>query len=246
MSDPFIALRNSYPHMVTAEALFFHYGTHYAIRVEAPTIGLEFTDHAYIGSDPEGFLFYRDLKDFGYKPERRRTSKYKVSTITFGNKLYVLVKFYHNDENNSYAQFIGEDPTRAVAGASMEGYSREGNWDKLKIGSVTATVYKDSDDTSITMEVDTIHKKAIWRAAQAPSLVNASVEVQGILYFKDLNTINTGTFVSYNDDRLVFYANAYSGTDFTAYFIPLENQQQETLGYSGAGLELSGVAWSNA
>ncbi|KAF9461783.1 hypothetical protein BDZ94DRAFT_794608 [Collybia nuda] len=175
MSDPFIDLRQHYPHMVTAEALFFHSGIHSALRVEAPTIGLEFTDHAYIGSDPEGFLFYRDLNDFGYKAEHKKSSKYKILTVGFDNKLYAIIKFYHNNESNSYAQFIAEDPTKAVYNAGMEGFSREGNWDKLKIGSVTATIYKDSDDTPITMEVDTIHKKATWKAPYSSSLANTSV-----------------------------------------------------------------------
>ena len=50
MADEFEVLKLKYNNMVPAQALFFHLRGHYALRVEAPTIGKEFTDNAYIGS----------------------------------------------------------------------------------------------------------------------------------------------------------------------------------------------------
>ena len=50
MSDPFATQRNKYKHTVSASALLFNYNDHRALRVEALSIGLEFTDNAYIGS----------------------------------------------------------------------------------------------------------------------------------------------------------------------------------------------------
>ncbi|KAF9461782.1 hypothetical protein BDZ94DRAFT_1262983, partial [Collybia nuda] len=51
-----------------------------------------------------------------------------------------------------------------------------------------------------------------------------------MLYFKDINTIHTGGFVNYNNDRLVFYYDAYRGTDFTAYvgrFVIIPNRPNQ-------------------
>lgn len=45
-------------------------------------------------------------------------------------------------------------------------------------------------------------------------------EVNGNFFFKDINTIKDGQFASYNDDRIVFYRNDWSGTDFTGYVRP--------------------------
>jgi len=50
MSDPFATQRNKYKHTVSASALLFNYDGHRALRVEAESVGLEFTDNAYIGS----------------------------------------------------------------------------------------------------------------------------------------------------------------------------------------------------
>jgi len=35
-------------------------------------------------------------------------------------------------------------------------------------------------------------------------------EVNGNFFFKDINTINDGKFASYNDDRIVFYADNWA------------------------------------
>jgi hypothetical protein len=58
MSNPFATQRDKFNHTVPAEALFFSYTTRRCIRVEAETIGLEFTDGQYIGS---GKSLSRDL-----------------------------------------------------------------------------------------------------------------------------------------------------------------------------------------
>ena len=50
-----------------------------------------------------------------------------------------------------------------------------------------------------------------------------AVDVDGILYFKDLSKLKDATssndtlYVNYNDDRIVFYVNDYTGKDFIAY-----------------------------
>lgn len=44
-------------------------------------------------------------------------------------------------------------------------------------------------------------------------------DVKGNLFFKNIRTLAKGVYASYNNDRIVFYENDYSGKDFVAYFI---------------------------
>jgi hypothetical protein len=50
MSNPFATQRDKFKHTVPAEALFFASNGRRSIRLEAESIGLEFTDGQFIGS----------------------------------------------------------------------------------------------------------------------------------------------------------------------------------------------------
>jgi hypothetical protein len=123
----------------------------------------------------------------------------------------------------------------------MDGYDQIGTWNDLQLGSATCFVRKYDDETSITFTAKTIRKSATVQAVQAVSnnklLVGQSVSmcpitfavaremlmpctaVGGTLYYKDINGMNLGNTMVYNNDRIVWYAHTtMTGTkDFTAF-----------------------------
>lgn len=130
MSNPFATQRDNYTHTVGAEVLLFNTNNRRALRLEAESIGLEFTDNVYIGSgelartftpessstprrllmflpiisaDPEGILSYNDLKVF-HKDDSSKPANYRIDTLTYKNNPVLHVKFYHDDINRPFAE----------------------------------------------------------------------------------------------------------------------------------------------
>jgi hypothetical protein len=232
----------SYNHETAAEALFFKNtvnGTvHQAVRVEVPELGVEYTDNAYIGTDPEGILYYDAASDIS------GDSKAKVIKVTVDSKNYVRIKFYTDSEDETYAEFVAEDPYATVDAASLDGSVRNGKWTSLNIGSANAKVYKKTAEAKITLTADAISKKATMTYSGSTRF---DVDVNGTLFFKkyaDL-TSTKAKYASYNNDRIVFYQDDFTGTDFVAYFIPFEGTTK-TLGIAAADtIIISDVAWAD-
>ncbi|KAF8958720.1 hypothetical protein BDZ97DRAFT_2061581 [Flammula alnicola] len=246
MSDPFTSLKSEFDEAVAAAALFFNNGHNKALRVEVPTIALEFTDGLYIGKDPEGILFYNAIDDFKMTKHDGTpvTHHYTVLTSVVGDKTYCTVEYRRDSDTDCYAKFLAEDSTGAVAGASMANYSSTGSWPKLILGSSIATVEKESANQTITIYADAIGKVGVWTAPSGV-LNHKGFTVTGNLYFKNIGQVGNGIYANYNDDRIVFYQDDWTGTDFTAYFIPLESEL-ETLNMEPASTQtFTGVAWSN-
>jgi len=237
MTDQFIVLKNKYKYNVPAAALFFS-NNHKALRVEVPDIGKEFTDSAYIGKDPEGFIYYNHLDSFN------GSVNYKINKLTNSDgHTLAHIKFYRESPDSCHAEFLAEDPTGSVAGAGMDGWTYSGAWKDLNIGCATASIRKYDDSKTITFTVGTIHKTATL--VDSNGVLNGkSVKVNGNFFFKDINTINDGKFASYNDDRIVFYADNWAGTDFTGYFIPFEYSVEELGIKSNSTAIISGVSWA--
>lgn len=42
-------------------------------------------------------------------------------------------------------------------------------------------------------------------------------DIKGHFHYESLDDVSNGTYVSYTNDRLVFYKNDYTGTTFTGY-----------------------------
>jgi len=244
MSDPIANARKDFDHMVPGTALYFNNGKNKAIRLECPTIALEFTDGLYIGQDPEGFLFYNAFEDFNMKKHDGSavTHHYSITTTSWNNMTYDIIDFKRDSDTSAYARFIAEDKVGAAAKNQMIGYSKTGSWGKLVIGSTMATVEKSSSNTTITMYNDAIQKKTVWTDG-SNLLSHKGFSVNGNLYFRKLSDLSSGTFANYNDDRIVFYKDNWVGTDFTAYFIPLENETGTLK--SPDTKTFTGVSWSN-
>src|SRR5260221_14616845 len=122
----------------------------------------------------------------------------------------------------------------------MNDYTASGNWKTLSLGAFTAIVSKHSDFPTVTLKATSLRKEASWDVSNSvlkrkalgehflsylglemkPTLINTSrSEVHGTLYFKDIDTLNDqdSKVVNYDNDRLVFYPDALTSTDFTAY-----------------------------
>ncbi|KAF9263147.1 hypothetical protein L218DRAFT_944683 [Marasmius fiardii PR-910] len=119
----------------------------------------------------------------------------------------------------------------------MNNFQRSGKWQNLALGSVTATVKKLDDQRTIYITVAPLGKKAQWqdkdKVTGQEALHGKAVNVNGMLHFKDFNTVAKGYYANYNNDRIVFYENDYTGTDFVAF--PL-NLGQETSKFKPAPL----------
>jgi len=57
-------------------------------------------------------------------------------------------------------KYFDQSQSGAVTGADMDGYSSDGNWNDLKIGSTTASITKRDDQEHIKCTFDTIHMSA--------------------------------------------------------------------------------------
>jgi len=236
----------SYNYSTASAALFFKNidpqgSTHQALRVEIPEIGKEFTDNAYIGTDPDGIFYYDAASDIS------GNVKAKVLKVIVNNKTYAHIKFYSKKESETYAEFVAEDPDGAVDATGMVDYTKngkDGEWDDLNIGSANAAVYKRNAESDITLTADSISKKATLTLAESVAK-NFSVDVKGTLFFKKLSDVTSAKakYASYNNDRIVFYEDDYTGTDFVAYFIPFEGSANK-LGITSANtVIISDVTW---
>ncbi|KAJ7478432.1 hypothetical protein FB451DRAFT_1241994 [Mycena latifolia] len=211
MKSP-LHLRFNFPNMTTFNGLQDAY-TCNALRVEAPDIGKEFTDSNFIGADPQGTLYYNDLSDL----ESAYTVNYKVETVVDPNDGNLLhIKFWHQNEDDCHAEFLAKDPKNTVGATGMDGYTYTGKWVDLNICCATAAIRKVGDMTTITVTAETVHHTATIEDSKK-DLKGKSIDVKGNLYFKDSNTIKTGNFANWSKDRVVFYAQEWDATDFTAY-----------------------------
>ncbi|KAG9036517.1 hypothetical protein FS837_001652 [Tulasnella sp. UAMH 9824] len=242
MADKFSLLKKDYPHVVPAEALFFNVNGRKALRLEVPEIGKEFTDGLYIGKDPEGSFYYKHLDSL----DPSRSIKYKSYRYInpFDNKVCCWIRFYTTSEDSCHAEFLGYDPDETVRGCSMDNYQGTGKWKELVLGSATASIRKYDDENTLTITVGPLRKKAVITDS-INALRGESVDVQGLLHFKDVNAIASGAYASYNDDRIVFYQNTSNSTDFTAFFVPFEGLPKKLGIQTASTKEFSSITWSN-
>ncbi|KAH6885633.1 hypothetical protein BKA70DRAFT_1337456 [Coprinopsis sp. MPI-PUGE-AT-0042] len=245
-NDLFDQYKGQYDNIAPAAGLFFH-GAHYALRVEAPTLGKEFTDSSYIGSDPEGFLYYNDVDDFKDHP-----TSYNATQVTNprDGKPCALITFRFSEDTSAtpYAVFLAYDPVSILTQTyGSSGYASSGVWNDLKIAQTTATVQKTSTGTQIILTTDVIGKKAVITAKSSDFHSHKAVHSRGSFSFKSIKDLNYATTASYNKDRVVFYTNR-NAKDFVGYFIPFEGSTASEIEYNSLGsadTEFSNVVWSD-
>jgi hypothetical protein len=124
----------------------------------------------------------------------------------------------------------------AVASAGMDGYSSSGNWRDLKLSTSPAKVTKDRNTQTIIVAIDqrdvptatitdsmnVLNDKVVGAYFHALGNIFSCADIRakdvvGTFYYKEIGLVNTGKYANYNNDRIVFYSNDYSGDDFTGF-----------------------------
>ncbi|KAJ7142017.1 hypothetical protein C8R43DRAFT_1199900 [Mycena crocata] len=241
MTNPFNWTFNE---VTSAYALFFKNDHNYhAFRLEVPEAGLEFTDGAYIGKDPEGFLYYNNLQDFEKGTGKKHN--YHILQDSIGGKTYAVVEFRHSANATPYAKFYAPDNHRVTSAADMQNYSSTGNWVALEATSTYTTIEKKSNSRTVTVNMPSADKVATWDAGST-NFNPSSFSVTGHIHYKKLSKLKDAKYANYNNDRVVFYENDWTGRDFVAFFIPREDQTP-TLGIESTrttpALTFSNVKW---
>jgi hypothetical protein len=120
-----------------------------------------------------------------------------------------------------------------VTAAGMDGYIGTGKWIPLKMNTSPAVVKKYNDSRTITFDVqqtdvptatitdskDVLKSKAVG-AYFSNIFSRADIQakdVVGTFYYKAINDVKLGKYANYNNDRVVFYMNDYTGKDFTGF-----------------------------
>lgn len=241
----FHALKDKYKEVVPAEALFWkrwHGGSsyEYGLRIQAPTIMKEFIDNVNLGTDPQGFLFFNNIHDLD-----AGDGKYNIfyNTVTDVKQRAATVQLFHSHQGSFYAEFLARDPNKTV---NYTIDSQAGKWATLEIGSASALVKKYSDETTITVTIPAIKKKATFEVKDNSG--KQSADVWGSLSFKTLESLkssSTATYADYNKDRIIFYpqSGGSGSADFSAAFIPMDTAPVDALG--DLTFEANTVYWSD-
>ncbi|KAJ7224578.1 hypothetical protein GGX14DRAFT_651111 [Mycena pura] len=205
-----------YTTQISAEALFVHSSQHNyvkGLRVLLPDLSLEFTDGSYIGTDPLGQLYYNDVATL------KTANKYVSDTArnpADKNQLVAWVKFYK--DSTLVAEFLGNDYFGVVEAAGMVGYEHSGYWQPSSIDSQAgAHLKKEANSNSVTLDISKKIKRIATMTTNDPELKAAKLDIPGALHYGDLDDVSKGIYVSYANDRLIFYHDDFVGKDFTAY-----------------------------
>ena len=120
----------------------------------------------------------------------------------------------------------------------MIGYTHAGQWGVSSANSyVEAHLKKDANSSTITLDITKALSKTATMTTSDSTLtassfsgkcawiwctwmtwpLNDHADISGHFHYDSLNTISSGTYVSYSNDRLVFYQNDNTGTTFTGY-----------------------------
>ncbi|KAJ7105973.1 hypothetical protein C8R44DRAFT_987537 [Mycena epipterygia] len=239
----FDGMPTGYTHVVGASALLFS-GENKALRVEVPELGKEFADTQFIGTDPEGVLYYDDDRNL----DVGLTAYYKVYKFADNTGNFINIKFYHNEfkpgqpDPACHAEFWANDPNNTVSATGMDGYTYYGNWKVLDISSATTEFKKYVDMDWISVSAESVSEKATIALPQG-LLDKMTFVVRGNLFFRQDTTISEGIKANYNNDRVVFYHDDYTAKDFTAYFIPFEIPQ-DNLGIPADQTKILDATWN--
>ncbi|KAJ7676934.1 hypothetical protein DFH06DRAFT_1466283 [Mycena polygramma] len=241
MSNPF---NWNYNITKSAFALFFKndHNTR-AFRLEIPDIGLEFTDGAYIGRDPEGFIYYDHESDF--QKNSNKNHIYEITVDSMDGKTYAVVVFRHSQNAKPYAKFYAPDNHRVTRAADMENHRGSGNWIGREVTSSFTRIEKKANSRVVTATIasDVV---GTWDAGSTHFSPNAFV-VTGHTHYKGLRNLRNAKYANYNNDRVVFYENDWTGRDFVGFFIPME-EGAETLGIQSTkttpAVTFTNVNWS--
>jgi hypothetical protein len=198
-----------------AVALVYHGGgavDFIGIRIECPKAHKEFVSRVPFGRDPEGELYYHDIKDLtGF-------GKYEI-LFQVGEVLQIVIR---NPNNGIVATFVGQDPAKAIGWLQFDADHPDvpliGDWKDYNGFDVPSTIKCDKGSTDVTISLPSLSKKVTFKLLS--SCVNG-ISHDGTTTVSDINNISNGTLsmVDFDADRVLFYPKTGS-TTMTAYFIP--------------------------
>ncbi|KAF8590317.1 hypothetical protein K439DRAFT_1612098 [Ramaria rubella] len=212
-----------YDNITPAAALFYDHNGSVGLRLEAPSIAKEFVDKLPFGRDPEGILFYGSIEDIDGEATYSVFSNHGTQ-VAQGQEA-VVVQFFDSD-NNMYAEFVGQDPTRSVT-HTAEG--KKGDWVTIDQGWANAKISKSTKSTTIHIKIPSIGKQVkidFGTIAAAVAANKKAIHHDGNVFFKKVSDMVAPSRVDFNDDRVLFYHNTTTNDpnlkDLVAVFIPVE------------------------
>jgi len=223
MTSIYVKALEQYGNQTHAEALFFHSAIKDKIkglRVLLTDEDLEFSDDSYVGTDPGGQLYYYKLD------QAKGATRYESDTVTNppNGQLCARVTFYDSNSENAspVGLFLGDDYFNTVNVAGMNGYKHDGKWETSSADSmVEAHLKKDANSATITLDISKALNKVATMTTEDSDLIAAGIsDINGHFHYDSLDSISDGTYVSYSNDRLVFYKDDNTSTTFTGYYIP--------------------------
>ncbi|KAG1781693.1 hypothetical protein EV702DRAFT_1072736 [Suillus placidus] len=242
MADIFEVTKNTGNFTMTeyAEGLFYQQDlrTLPNIRIQAPSIAMVFTDGAIdLGADLDGFLFYRDIKDFDMATG---SIDYRVSEVIDPTdfKYYAQVDFFKGLSPQPCAVFLASDPDKIVNQLTMDNQAGSGQWAKLDIGYSTAVMEKNRSSTAVTITARSIRMKATFLGThfKAPEFT-----IKGNLAYGAVSQIFGGTTAGSCLDDRIFFCPPGTHSNFKAFFMPFTDAGRIGLDRS---TDLGNVAWS--
>jgi len=205
-------------------------------------------DARHCCTDPKGRFYYND--DFKKLDKQKGPkSKYTVESAFVDFEVYVDIKFYDPNAqpgSGPYAEFFARDPQNLAAGSGLVGLTdRTGNWTNQSYSRNSATVEKAAGNAHVSITCNVLHKKAEFNADQNSfNKLRDSIKVDGLLYIKDIDKIDSAHYARWYSDHIVFYDNDYTGRDFSGFFFPLESDGTTKIGSEHDKL-FNGLKWSH-
>ena len=118
----------------------------------------------------------------------------------------------------------------------MKGFGKKGTWRTFPASSfVEANLKKDANNSTLTLDISrlsykvatmttedaelkasSLRGKCAWPwCTRMTSPLNDHTDIKGHFYYDSLDKISDGKYVSYSNDRLVFYLDDRAGTTIT-------------------------------
>jgi len=229
---------NHYP----AVALVYHGGSavdFIGIRIECAKAGKEFVSNIAFGRDPEGDLYYNDIKALA------GVGKYEIQ-FKVGQVLQIVIR---NPNGGHVATFVGRDPASAIGwlefDADHPNVPLVGNWNDYNALDVNSVITCAAGSTDVTISLDSLAKKVTFKLPRASV---KGMNHKGTTTVTSVKMIPNGTrsMVDFDSDRILFYPQIGSKV-MTAYFIPeIEVKADlEALGHQAFISSSANAVWEN-
>ncbi|KDR79308.1 hypothetical protein GALMADRAFT_243253 [Galerina marginata CBS 339.88] len=198
-----------------AVALVYHGGAavdFIGIRIECSKAGKEFVSNIAFGRDPEGELYYNDIKALS------GLGKYEIQ-FQVGQVLQIVIR---NPNQGIVATFVGPDPASAIGWLTFDADHPEvplvGNWGDYNAFDVASVISCNPGSTDVTVSLASLSKKVTFKLPRASV---KGMNHMGTTTIKSIDDISNGTrsMVDFDADRVLFYPQVGSKV-MTGYFIP--------------------------